>query len=174
MAFKPSLPRKIVRAGWENRVHPTSPIWGSEGQHRAVAGIQSASEGAGITLSLAAITEKLGYPPVPCCPLPPSPVPFYSCLGILLKCKSSPVQIPGITPPCRSGTADLPDLIPHHSCPRTFALAAPTAWSLFTRYSHGDVFHFIQVSAQMPPQIGFLGHRAATTNMCFTFSLIYS
>lgn len=71
MALKPSLPRKIVRASGENHVHPTSPIWGSEGQDRAATGIQGAPQGARITLSLAAFLGKLGYlhPPTPLRPL---------------------------------------------------------------------------------------------------------
>lgn len=68
MALKPSLPRKIIRAGPWNRIHPTSPIWGSEGQHKAFAGIQGTSQRARITLSLAAISGKLGCPtPLPHC-----------------------------------------------------------------------------------------------------------
>lgn len=150
MALKPSLPRKIVRAGLENRVHPTSPIWGSEGQHRAAAAIQSASQGPRITLSLAAISQNLGYLPLSSAALPP--LPFYSCLGILLKCKSSPVRSPGITPPCRSGSADLPDLIPHHSCPRTFALAVPTAWYSLLDISMVTSFTFFRSQLKCLPR----------------------
>lgn len=40
---------------------PISPIWGCEGQHRAAASTQSASQGSRMTLSLAVISEKLGY-----------------------------------------------------------------------------------------------------------------
>lgn len=60
MALKPNLPRKIIRVSPWNRVHPTSPIWGSEGHHKAVVGIQGAFRGARITLSLADISGKLG------------------------------------------------------------------------------------------------------------------
>lgn len=125
MAFKPSLPQKIVRAGPWNHVHLTSPIWGSEGRHKAAAGLggggEGASQGAGIILSLAAISRKLG-----CSPLCPS-VPLLPCspfLQLLVDLLKMLITSPSPLSPLRTQEYSLPVsplLTSQNSFPTIFA-----------------------------------------------------
>lgn len=153
MALKPSLPQKIVRAGPWNRVHPTSPIWGREGQHKAAAGFGGRGHPRRPGSSCPWLPSQGSWAALPSAPLSLcSPCsPFLQLPEDLLKMLiTPPVQNPGIRP-ASPFPADLPDLISYYFCPRTFVLAAPTAWILSPTYLHGYFFHFIQVSAQMPP-----------------------